>query len=207
MRHLAKMYAAKKPRGHMDPSPHGEHALGSACSTVSSRLGVVLSAVRGGQRRSCGRGLRDREARAPADASHRLDAAFSIQGFSVVPPNRAGWWFMPAAPSDLGPIHLVVMFAHEVRRADSAGFHHASAELQISDVGWRKFAGADDFLQFEKGTNSGQAHYDERPRRGERCRAEWPRRTSRWSRPCGRQHLPPVRSWALSEARRLTAEP
>jgi hypothetical protein len=75
---------------------------------------------------------------------------FRFRGFSVVPPNGAGWWLMPVAPADTGPTHLVVMFAKEVRRAGSAGFHHASAEVHISNVGWRKFADADDLLQFEK---------------------------------------------------------
>jgi len=73
-----------------------------------------------------------------------------FSGFSVLPPNGPGWWLMPLPPAGTGPIYLVLAFAKEVRQAGSAGFHHASAEIHIWDMGWRKFADAHDFLQFEK---------------------------------------------------------
>ena len=73
-----------------------------------------------------------------------------FRGFSVLPPTGPGWFAMPPVPADPAPIYLVARFAKVVDHADTPDVHTTEAEVHIWDVGWRLFAGADDFLQFEK---------------------------------------------------------
>src|SRR5438874_1899008 len=73
-----------------------------------------------------------------------------FRGFSVLPPTGPGWFAMLPVPADPAPIYLVARFAKVVDHADTPDVHTTEAEVHIWDVGWRMFAGADDFLQFEK---------------------------------------------------------